>query len=147
MGAFAKGGRIKSSFFVYAVCLSFLYIAIHVIMMFLLVEPVHNYFTGLAKPLSGALLNLFESGVPALLAAILCNVPVLFVKDKRLGIAGYLLVLAYLLVVVITVLITYEPETRDIFMVFFRTVMTAPLVAGFGVSGIVYAALKAKKQK
>jgi len=147
MGSFPKDGRSKSSFFVYAVCLSFLFIVIHIITISVLVGPVHDFFTGLRSPLSGGWLNLFESGIPALLSAVLCNIPVFFLRDKRIILAAYLFILLYLVIIVITVLITYTSDERYVFLAFFRTVIPAPIISGFVVSGGVFAVYYKRKKR
>ncbi len=146
MMSFSKNGRAKSSFFVYAVFLSFLLVAVHVILLSVLVEPIHNYFAGLARPLTGGWLNLFESGIPALLAALVCNVPFFFLRDKRLIVAAYLMILIYAAVIAIAALFIFEGDALTAFMIFLGTVLPAPLACGVLVSGGLYAAHRLKKK-
>ena len=139
MSSFTKDGQFKSSFFVYSVCLSFLFIAVHILLLKILVSPIHNLITGLTYPVPTSLWNLFESGIPALLSAILCNLPFFIIRDKRLILAAYALILVYIVIIVIVVLCIYESGARFVFMFFLWMVVTAPVVCGFLVSGCVYA--------
>ena len=147
MASFTKNGRPKSSFFVYVVCLSFLFIAAHVTILSLLLGPIHDHFTALTPPLTGGWLNLFESGIPALLSAVLCNLPFFFIRDKRLILAAYALILLYAAVIVIAVLCAYEEGAKAAFMTFFWTVIPAPVLCGLIVSGGVYAAYSFRKNR
>ncbi len=146
MMSFTKDGRVKNSFFVYAVFLSFLLVAVHVILLTLLVEPIHSYFSGLARPLTGGWLNLFESGIPALVAALICNIPFFFLRDKRLILAAYSMILIYAAVIAIAALFIYKGDALTAFMIFLGAVLPAPLICGFLVSGVLYAAHHVKNK-
>lgn len=137
--SFTKNGQIKSSFFVYAVTMSFLFIAVHAIMLLLLLEPIHNYFTGLAHPITGGWLNLFESGIPALLAAFVCNVPFFFLPDKRFIVAAYIMILIYAEVIAVAALFIYKGDALTAFMLLLGTVLPIPIGFGLVVSSGLYA--------
>jgi len=135
MASFSKDGRVKSSFFVYAVCVSFLCAAVHVIVLGLLLEPLHNYFS---DGLADGWLNLLENGIPALIAAALCNLPFFVFRDKRLILAAYILILLYIAIIAVAALVNFEADAGAAFMAFLWTVIPAHLICGLVVSGGVY---------
>ena len=147
MATITKGGKVKSTFFVYSVGLSFLFIAVHVMLLSFLLEPIHVYFTGPARSLSGGWLNFYENVIPALLSAAICNLPFIRIRDKRLIIAAYVMIFIYVAIVFIAAALTFEGEAKIAFMVFLRTVIPAPIICGFLVSGGVYAVYNYRKNK
>ena len=96
-GAFllTENGKPKSSFLIYTFCLSFVLMAVYALIEWLIIDlsACLNFLNALNAAVGNTLLSL----VFGLVGGAVCNLPNLFLKDKRLVFGAHLWLIAYVL--------------------------------------------------
>lgn len=131
-----ENGKVKSTLLLYSFCLCWVYIAVYVIAFAFLLDPLDALVSG--APTVVACLT--EALVPALVGTAVCMLPWRLFKEKRLIPASFvwMFLLAAACLITMLLLMRGEPETRQLFLLFFVQAVPAPVLLGLGISGALY---------
>ena len=132
---FTEDGKPKSGFMVYTVCLSLVYVLLHIALFYFSIEwltPVTASWPAFAGNL---LQSLAVSGVAALISLALHRV----FSDKRLMLGCYLWLAGYAALVCVSMLIMLkDQEAFGAFLHFFLWFMVIPVLLGLVVAFLLY---------
>lgn len=133
---FTKNGKPQSSAVVMTFSYSLLFLAVYMISYFLLIDVAHALLGGGPAWLA----NLAESLAPAIVGAMLCALPMAWVKEKQYVLLGYVWLAGYAVALLLAMVLALgsEPEARALFLRLYA--MTAPpsILLGGGLSSWLY---------
>lgn len=101
MFSLMENGHLKSTLLMYSFALSFVFLAIYVLMYFLLLQPLDALLAGHAET---GIINLIESFVPSLLASLVCLLSFLIVREKKIIPIAFVFILIYALGILFLIL-------------------------------------------
>jgi len=133
---FTKNGRPQSAVIVMTFSYSMLFLAIDLISYFTLIDLMNALLSGGPTWLE----NLAESLVPAIVGAVICALPMLWVKEKRYVPMAYVWLACYAVALFAAMAITLhaEPEARGLFLRLYLMTVPAPILLGGGLAGWLY---------
>lgn len=133
---FTKNGKPQSAALVMTFSYSMLFLAVYLICYFLLIDRINSLLDGQPVWLE----NLMESLVPAVVGAVLCALPMIWVKEKRYVPMAYVWLGGYAAAAFAAIVIGLraEPEARTLFVKLFAMTVLVPLVLGGGLAGWLY---------
>lgn len=86
MFRFFKNGKPQDPSVVMSFSYALLFLAVYLIMYGLLIGPLHDLFAGYSLTASA----IAEAAVPAAAGAVICSLPLLFVRERRYVLLGYI---------------------------------------------------------
>lgn len=133
---FTKNGRPQSDVIVMTFSYGLLFLAIDLISYFTLIDLVNALLGGGPTWLE----NLAESLVPAIVGAVICALPLLWVREKRYVPMAYVWLACYAvaLFVAMTITLHAEAEARNLFLRLYLMTVPAPILLGGGLAGWLY---------
>jgi hypothetical protein len=142
MFRFTKNGRPQSTTVLMTFSYSLLFLAIYMLSFFLLVPPVHRLFSPGPEWLSA----LMESLLPSIAGAVVCSLPLLFVREKQYVPMSYAWLLGYMVLLLIAMLVSLrqEKEALFLFLRLFVMMVPCPLLFGWGLAVFLYRKLRNK---
>ena len=131
-----ENGKVKSTLMLYSFCLCWVFIAVYFASYFFLLDPLDALVSGAPK----IVVYLVESLVPAVVGPAVCALPWPLYKDKRMMAASFtwIFLLAVACLIAMVVMMSDEPEARNLFLQFFAQAVPAPILLGGGLSAILY---------
>jgi hypothetical protein len=124
-----EDGKMKSTFLLYAFCMSLLYIGIYFFAYMFLLKPIDSLLAG--HGMSTLAINCIESAVPALAGTVICILPQFWTKNKRIIPGAFAFILLYAILALVAVLTVTDAEERHLFLNIFTLFIPVPVILGF----------------